>query len=185
MIFNVGADHLRRRHRPSTKWGIFGRPEWIGFRNFTDSFKDVWVGIAFRNTLLYALIIVPGVVILGLIFALYVNRRWPLSSLVRTLFFSPNVVSSTVIGLVWVWLLDTQFGLINHYLGMLGIPNIPWLTSTQWSLIGVSIASIWWDLEPGLRAVPWSRCRICPRRTTLCEAAEIDGVNAWQRLRLP
>ena len=67
-------------------------------------------------------------------------------ALARTLFFAPNVVSATVIGLVWVWLLDTQFGLVNHYLGIIGIPDIPWLTSTHWSLIGVSIASIWWDL---------------------------------------
>jgi len=179
LIFNVGPI-IFGAGIAFTKWGIFGKPEWIGFRNFTDSFKDVWVGIAFRNTLLYALIIVPGVVILGLIFALYVNRRWPLSSLVRTLFFSPNVVSSTVIGLVWVWLLDTQFGLINHYLGMIGIPNIPWLTSTQWSLIGVSIASIWWDL--GLAFVLFlAALQDLPKE--LYEAAEIDGVNAWQRLR--
>jgi len=179
LIFNVGPI-IFGAGIAFTKWGIFGRPEWIGFKNFTDSFKDVWVGIAFRNTLLYALIIVPGVVILGLIFALYVNRRWPLSSLVRTLFFSPNVVSSTVIGLVWVWLLDTQFGLINHYLGLIGIPNIPWLTSTQWSLIGVSIASIWWDL--GLAFVLFlAALQDLPKE--LYEAAEIDGVNAWQRLR--
>ena len=47
---------------------------------------------------------------------------------------------------IWVWLLDTQYGLINHYLAYLGLDGIPWLTSTDWSLIGVSIASIWWDM---------------------------------------
>ena len=67
-------------------------------------------------------------------------------ALARTLLFTPNVVSATVIGLVWVWMLDTQFGVLNHYLGYLGIGPIPWLTSTQWSLVGVSIASIWWDM---------------------------------------
>ena len=60
--------------------------------------------------------------VLGLIFALFVNQRWPLSGLARTLFFAPNVVSATVIGLVWVWLLDTQFGArsttISAYLGV-------------------------------------------------------------------
>ena len=179
LLFNVGPV-IFGAGMAFTKWGIFGRPEWIGVKNFTDSFKDVWVGVAFRNTLLYALIIVPGVAVLGLTFALYVNRRWPLSGLVRTLFFSPNVVSSTVIGLVWVWLLDTQFGLINHYLGFLGIPDIPWLTSTRWSLIGVSIASIWWDL--GLAFVLFlAALQDLPKE--LYEAAEVDGVNAWQRLR--
>jgi multiple sugar transport system permease protein len=179
LIFNVGPI-LFGAGIAFTKWGIFGSPRWVGLKNFTDAFHDAWVGIAFRCTLAYGLIIVPGVTVLGLTFALYVNRRWPLSGLARTLFFSPNVVSATVIGLVWVWLLDTQFGVVNHYLGKIGIPAIPWLTSTQWSLIGVSIASVWWDL--GLAFVLFlAALQDLPKE--LYEAAEVDGVNAWQRLR--
>ena len=163
-----------------TRWSIMGAPHWVGLKNFTNALKDQWVAQAFTNTLLYALIIVPGVVILGLAFALYVNKGWPLSGLARVLFFSPNVVSATVIGLVWVWMLDTQFGLINHYLGYLGISDIPWITSTRWSLIGVSIASIWWDL--GLAFVLFlAALQDLPRE--LNEAAEVDGASPWQRLR--
>jgi len=164
-----------------TKWGIFGKPKWVGLQNFTDAFKDEFVGIAFKNTILYGLIIVPCVVVIGFTFALYVNQRWPLSSLARTLFFSPYVVSATVIGLVWVWMFDTQFGLINHYLGYLGIDNVPWLTSTNWSLLGVSIASVWWDL--GLAFVLFlAALQDVPR--DLYEAAEVDGASRWQRLWL-
>jgi multiple sugar transport system permease protein len=163
-----------------TRWSIMGAPHWVGLKNFSDALKDQWVGQAFTNTVLYGLIIVPGVVILGLAFALYVNKSWPLSGLARVLFFSPNVVSATVIGLVWVWLLDTQFGLINHYLEYLGISDIPWITSTRWSLIGVSIASIWWDL--GLAFVLFlAALQDLPKE--LSEAAEVDGANPWQRLR--
>jgi len=164
-----------------TKWGIFGKPKWIGLQNFTDAFKDEFVAIAFKNTILYGLIIVPCVVVIGFTFALYVHQRWPLSSLARTLFFSPYVVSATVIGLVWVWMFDTQFGLINHYLGYLGIPNVPWLTSADWSLLGVSIASVWWDL--GLAFVLFlAALQDVPR--DLYEAAEVDGASRWQRLWL-
>ena len=164
-----------------TKWGIFGRPKWVGLQNFTDAFEDEFVAIAFKNTVLYGLIIVPCVVVIGFSFALYVHQRWPLSALARTLFFSPYVVSATVIGLVWVWMLDTQFGLINHYLGYLGIDNVPWLTSTDWSLIGVSIASVWWDL--GLAFVLFlAALQDVPR--DLYEAAEVDGASRWQRLWL-
>lgn len=160
-----------------TNWSIMGSPEWVGFANFHEAFRDPWVRKAFLNILRYGLIIVPGVTLLGLLFALYVNQRWPLSSFARTAFYSPNVVSATVIGLVWVWILDTQFGLVNNYLNKLGIPNIPWLTSTKWSLIGVSIASIWWDLGfsfvlflAALQEIP----------SELKEAAAIDGANRWQ-----
>jgi len=164
-----------------TKWGIFGKPKWVGLQNFIDAFKDEFVAIAFKNTVLYGLIIVPCVVVIGFSFALYVHQRWPLSTLARTLFFSPYVVSATVIGLVWVWMLDTQFGLINHYLGYLGIDNVPWLTSTDWSLIGVSIASVWWDL--GLAFVLFlAALQDVPR--DLYEAAEVDGASRWQRLWL-
>jgi multiple sugar transport system permease protein len=164
-----------------TKWGIFGKPKWVGLQNFIDAFKDEFVAIAFKNTVLYGLIIVPCVVVIGFSFALYVHQRWPLSTLARTLFFSPYVVSATVIGLVWVWMLDTQFGLINHYLGYLGIDNVPWLTSTNWSLIGVSIASVWWDL--GLAFVLFlAALQDVPR--DLYEAAEVDGASRWQRLWL-
>jgi multiple sugar transport system permease protein len=163
-----------------TQWSIVGKPRWVGFSNFTAAFADHWVAVAFRNVLFYGLIIVPGVAVLGLLFALFVNQRYPLSGLARTLFFAPNVVSATVIGLVWVWLLDTQYGLVNHYLGYLGIEAIPWLTSTRWSLIGVSLASIWWDL--GLAFVLFlAALQDIP--SDIVEAAIMDGAGRFQRFR--
>lgn len=180
LIFNIGPI-LFGAYVAFTKWGIFGKPKWVGLQNFRDAFNDEFVGIAFKNTVLYGLIIVPCVVVIGLAFAIYVHQRWPLSGLARALFFSPYVVSATVIGLVWVWMLDTQFGLINHYLGYLGIDNVPWLTSTSWSLFGVSIASVWWDL--GLTFVLLlAALQDVPR--DLHEAAAVDGANHWQRLWL-
>ena len=163
-----------------TRWSIIGAPKWVGINNFTRAFNDQWAAVAFKNIFLYSLIIVPCVTGLGLLFALFVNKGYPLSSVARTLFFAPMVVSATVIGLVWVWLLDTQFGLINHYLSFLGIDDIPWLTSTKWSFIGVSIASIWWDL--GLAFVLFlAALQDIPGEIN--DAAIVDGANRWQRFR--
>lgn len=163
-----------------TRWSIVGSPRWIGFDNYTQAFHDKWVWVGFENVLLYGLLIVPSVTVLGLAFALFVNRGYPLSGLARALFFAPNVVSATVIGLVWVWLLDTQYGLFNHYLGFFGIGAVPWLTSTQWSLVGVSIASVWWDL--GLAFVLFlAALQDIP--ADLTEAAMVDGAGRWNRLR--
>ncbi|MBW7881946.1 MAG: sugar ABC transporter permease [Caldilineaceae bacterium] len=158
-----------------TDWGIVGQPTWVGLKNFREAFGDELVAKAFLNTARYGLIIVPGVTILGLIFALFVNQRWPGYILARTFFYAPNVVSATVIGLVWVWMLDTQFGIVNQYLGV----TIPWLTSTRWSLISVSIASIWWDL--GLAFVLFLAA-LQDVDAEVREAAIMDGANRWQIL---
>lgn len=163
-----------------TRWSIVGFPRWEGMNNFTRAFSDQWVAVAFKNVFFYGVIIVPCVTTLGLAFALFVNQRYPLSGLARTLFFAPTVVSATVIGLVWVWLLDTQYGLVNHYLSYLGIAGVPWLTSTRWSLLGVSIASVWWDL--GLAFVLFlAALQDIPGEIT--DAARVDGANRWQRFR--
>ena len=162
-----------------TEWSIVGAPRWVGLQNFKTALSDPWVLNAFTNAFLYGLIIVPGVTVLGFCAALFVNRRWPLSSLARTMFFAPYVVSATVIGLIWVWLLDTQFGLINHYLSYLGIGQIEWLTSTTWSIVGVSIASIWWDM--GLAFILFlAALQDIPKDLT--EAASVDGAGPLRRL---
>src|SRR5262245_29761105 len=85
-----------------TRWSIVGAPKWEGTKNFIKAFHDQWVRVAFENIFFYGLPILPCVTVLGLLFALFVNRGYPRSSLARPLFFAPTVVSATVIGLVWV-----------------------------------------------------------------------------------
>lgn len=163
-----------------TEWGIVGTPEWVGLENYQRAIDDPMLIGAFRNIAFYAAIIVPSVVCLGLAAALFVNQGWPLSTVARTMFFAPHVVSATVIGLIWVWIFDTQFGVLNQYISNFGFPNVPWLTSTQWSLVSVSIASIWWDL--GLAFILFlAALQEVPKE--LYEASNIDGANRWHNFR--
>lgn len=173
-LFTVGAI-LFGAYVAFTDWRIVGQPQWVGLKNFNDAFSDPLVGKAFFNTLRYGLVIVPSVTILGFLFALFVNQKWPGYVLARFAFYAPNVVSATVIGLVWVWMLDTQFGIVNQYLGV----TIPWLTSTQWAYIGISIASIWWDL--GLAFVLFLAA-LQEVDNEIREAAIVDGANRLQVL---
>lgn len=179
LAFNV-APILFSAYLSFMRWGVFGAPSFVGLKNYRDALANDQIRAAFTNILIYGLVIVPGVMILGTLAALFVHKRWPLSTLARICFFTPYVVSATVIGLVWVWLLDTRFGLINHYLGYLGLHNIPWLTSMDWSIFGVSMASIWWDMGlafvlilAGLQDIP----------ADLYDAAEVDGATGLQKFR--
>ncbi|MCA1665958.1 MAG: sugar ABC transporter permease [Thermomicrobia bacterium] len=163
-----------------TDWGIIGSPKWVGLANYSQAFHDPWVPKVWGNTLHYGLMVVPAVTIVALGFALYVNQRWAGSAVARTIFYAPNAVSVTVIGLVWVWMLDTQFGVVNQYLGKFGVAGIPWLTNPRWALLGIGLASVWWDvgfnmviLLAGLQNIP----------NELREAALIDGANRFQILR--
>ena len=163
-----------------TRWSIVGTPAFIGFDNFTRAWHDRLLWQAFGNTVRYALAIVPGVVVLGYLAALFVHQRWALSSLARTLFFAPNVVAATVVGLVWVAVLDAHGGPVNAALGMVGVDEIPWLTSTRWAWVGISAASVWWDL--GLAFVLFlSALQDVP--SELVEASRIDGASWLQQLR--
>jgi len=163
-----------------TEWGVIGDPTWTGLDNFRRALADPFVPKVWANTLKYGLIVVPATTIVALAFALFVNQRWWGATLARTVFYAPNVVAVTVIGLVWVWLLDTRFGLVNQYLGYLGIPNVPWLTNPAWVLFGIALASIWWDAGfsmviflAGLQDIP----------KELREAAQVDGASRFQVLR--
>jgi len=162
-----------------TDWGIIGAPHWIGLKNYYRAVADPWVWKTWSNTLRYGLLVVPATTLAALAMALYVNQRQRGYTFARAAFYAPNVVSVTVIGLVWVWMLDTQFGLVNQYLGRFGVPDVPWLTNPRWVLFGVATASVWWDagfsmvvLLAGLQDIP----------AEMRETAAIDGANRFQIL---
>ena len=162
-----------------TDWGIIGAPHWVGLKNYFRAVDDPWVWKTWSNTLRYGGLVVPATTLTALAMALFVNQRWRGYTFARAAFYAPNVVSVTVIGLVWVWMLDTQYGLVNQYLGRFGIPDVPWLTNPHWALYGIGVASVWWDagfsmvvLLAGLQDIP----------PELRETAAIDGANGLQTL---
>ena len=162
-----------------TKWEIVGSIEWLGLDNFREVLGHRFARQAFLNTFRYVLVIVPGITAVAFVFAVFVHQRWPGHTFARIAFFVPFVCAPTVVGLIWVWMLDTQFGLINHYLGVLGIPNVPWLTSPDWSWVGVSLTTIWWDT--GFSFILFLAA-LQDVSVELQEAAQIDGANRFQTI---
>lgn len=159
-----------------------GKP-WVGLENYTDLFTPGTVTSGpFWNSMeatgKYTLYSVPLLVVVPLLVALVLNQKFPGRAFFRSVYFAPYVLGVAVVGILWRFLLDPNVGLVNYYLGQLGVGNIPWITALPWAWISLVGMTLWWTL--GFNAVIYlAGLQDIPRE--LYEAAAVDGANAWQR----
>jgi multiple sugar transport system permease protein len=109
------------------------------------------------------------------------NRKFPGRTFFRAVFFTPYVLGVAVVGVLFRFLLDPTIGLLNFYLGKLGLPDqTPWTTQVPWAWVGLVGMTVWWTL--GFNAIIYlaGLQEISPE---LYEAAEVDGATAWQKFR--
>jgi multiple sugar transport system permease protein len=159
---------------------------WVGLRNYTDLFKsgsrdgaDFWRSI--RATAIFTVFSVPLLVAIPLGIAMLLNRKFPGRTFFRAIFFTPYVLGVAVVGVLFRFLLDPTIGLLNFYLGKLGLPDqTPWTTQVPWAWVGLIGMTVWWTL--GFNAIIYlaGLQEISPE---LYEAAEVDGATAWQKFR--
>ncbi len=145
----------------------------VGLQNYQDLLADDLVWIALKNTAIYAIGRMPFVIALGLAIALLLNReRFGVRAL-RTLYYLPAVTTGVAVALLWHWILNPDYGLLNAGLAMLGIRGPRWLYSEEWALPSLMLISLWGVGQAmliylaGLRGVPQE----------LYEAAAIDGAG--------
>jgi len=161
-----------------TDWNLLSPPKFVGLQNFRDIFADEVLWISLGNTLKYAAMIVPGSTALALALALFMNREFRGIKIIRLFFMIPGVASLVAIAMVWRWLFNDQFGLINTGLKAIGLSPVGWLTTEQWVLPAIVIMLLWSGM--GFDAIIYlAALRNIPRH--LYEAAELDGANSWQR----
>jgi len=170
------------------RWDLFTSPHYIGAANFRKLSHDPLFYQSTANTLGYSAAAVPLGLLVALGLALLVNQRVKGITLFRTAFFLPNIVAGVAMLLLWKWLLDPNFGLINEtldalgitaLLGHLGVGRPQWLTSRGGAMPAVVFMSLWgvggsmMVFLAGLQNVP----------KELHEAAELDGAGTWSRFR--
>ena len=162
------------------EWDLLTPVKWVGLGNYTAILSDASVWQALRNTILFILGYLPAVVVLGLALALLLNRRLKGRTIFRAIYFVPVVTSWVAVSLIWKWLLNPQYGLINYGLSLIGIKGPGWLFDPSWALPGVILTSVWKDMGfvtviylAGLQEIP----------EHLFEAAALDGATPWQRFR--
>ncbi len=165
--------------------GDFGKNKWVGLANYKRMVSDPAVLQATINTFKYTIITVPIGIFLSLIIAVLLNGKIKGKTVYRTIYFLPMVAAPAAISMVWKWLLNADYGLINNMLSSIGIQGPKWLTDPKVALISIIIVGIWSTLGynmiillAGLQEIPKS----------YYEAAKIDGagpVNQFFAITLP
>ncbi|KKC37424.1 sugar ABC transporter permease [Devosia epidermidihirudinis] len=163
-----------------TQWDLFNPPQFVGLQNYTSLFNDRIFGQVMGNTGLYVLASVPIQIVLGLLFALGLNRVIHGKTVLRIAYFLPVVTSTIAAALVWSWLFNTNFGVVNALLSAVGIAEPPkWLSSSKWAMPAVIIVSVWQNLGNGMVLFLAGLQNI---RQDVYDAAALDAARGWKRL---
>jgi multiple sugar transport system permease protein len=165
-----------------TNWSPFRASQsFVGLKNYIDLFTpgsatsgDFWQSMS--ATGIFTVASVPFLLVVPLLIAVLLNRAIRGGTVFRAVFFAPYVLGVAVIGVIWKYLLDTQSGIVNHVLGMLGLPSdTPWTVNVPWVWVSLVAVTVWWTLGfntviilAGLKGI----------NTDLYEAAALDGAGA-------
>ena len=162
-----------------TEYPILSEPTWIGTRNYEEIFTDDDQFVtSLVNTAVYVGIRVPLHLGLAFALALMLNRTIRGIGIFRTAIYLPSMIPIVAMSVIWRILLDPRVGYVNYFGGLLGLPEINWLTSESWVKPVIVFVSLWHVGIPmiiflaGLGGIP----------EQLYEAAEIDGATPWQKL---
>ncbi|WP_104168685.1 carbohydrate ABC transporter permease [Arthrobacter sp. SX1312] len=147
------------------------------FRPGTGPFNNFWG--AMQATGIFTLFSVPLLLVIPLAVAILMAKKFPGRNFFRAVYFAPYVLGVAVIGVMWRYLLDNNIGLVNYYMGLLGLPSdIAWTTSTPAAWVALVGVTVWWTLGfnaviylAGLQDIP----------AELYEAARMDGATPWQQ----
>jgi len=159
-----------------------GEAPWVGFANYGAVLTSAVFDQALLNTVLFTVGSIAGQFVIGLAIAVFFQRRFPLSGVLRSLLLLPWLIPLIVSGAVWRWILDQDNGALNRFLGGLGLvgENPGWLTSTSLALIAVIGVNIWIGI-PFNTTILYGGLQDIPEE--LYEAAALDGATGWRAFR--
>src|SRR5262245_14012312 len=179
IIFTIGP-MITSLYLSFTDYAVITSPNWVGLDNYIHMFTDdllVWQ--ALRVTALYSLGAVPLTLIISFLVALLMQQQVYGVRVFRTIYYLPSVISGVPVALLWMWVLNPEFGLMNNFLRLFGIEGPKWLFSTTWVIPSFVLMNLWGVGVPmvtflaGLQGIP----------VHLYEAADIDGAGLWAKFR--
>ncbi len=161
------------------QWNMFGgAPTFVGLENYSKMFQSAEFWQVLGNTAIYTLGTVPINMALSLWIAYILNKKIIGKKFLRTAFFAPVIISPVAAALIWRWLYDPNFGLINYMISFFGIGSINWLNEPEAAMFALIIMGVWKTFginmvlfSAGLQGIPDS----------YYEAAELDGAGKWAK----
>lgn len=162
-----------------TNWDLLTPAKFVGGANYQRLVTDAEFWRTLKNTLTFLVGYVPLVMCIGLLIAVLLNSAIPFSRAFRVMYFVPVVTSWVAVALVWKWLYNPVYGLVNNALSAIGIAGPAWLFDPNWAMPAVILTSVWKDtgfvmiiMLAGLQGIP----------REYYEAASIDGATRAQSL---
>lgn len=153
--------------------------EWVGLANFSELFAETDFYEVLRNTVLFTLCTVVLGIGVAFFLALWLNRQAKIYGIVQAAVFSPHIISLVSVAMLWMWLMDPQYGLLNAILEFFGLPGYTWLADTKSALLSLVLVSVWKVVGyntlvfiAGLQSIP----------KELYEAAALDQSPKWRTL---
>ena len=163
-----------------TNWDLVSKPNWVGIYNYQHLLSNETFIKALMNTLYYTIVSVPVSMILSLLLAIAMNQKIKGIIVFRTAFFIPVISSMVAISLLWKYIYNSQYGLLNYFLGFFGVPPQNWLGDIKLAMPSLILMSVWKGL--GYNMMIWlAALQGIPE--DLYEAARIDGANKWQQFK--
>lgn len=176
-IVFIAYPTLRSLYLSFTRYQIGHEPALIGLDNFARMAQDRAFWQSLKVTLLYVLGSVPGSTIISIGIAMLLAQKIRGVSVWRTIYFLPSVVAPVAVAILWGFVFNPEYGLINTLLGYIGVEGPGWVTSEDWALPTLIFMS-WWTIG-GQVVIYLAGLKNIPRE--LYEVAEIDGAGPWAK----
>lgn len=161
-----------------TQWGQFGGYTFTGLANYQKLLTDSTVLVALKNTVTYAIFTVPIGVVISIVIAVLLNNKIKGVSFYRVIYFLPAVTMTSAVAMIWKWMFNSEYGIINQLLSYIGITGPNWLTDSRWAMLALITVGVWSSLGTsivlylaGLQGVS----------SSFYEAAEMDGAGPLRK----